>query len=373
MNDTIENNVNISTNISSTKKLKVIKDKANAKDKAIAKDKATVKVIKEIKDKTLKKPKEALIQPKYSDYLTFKSKKYSLADLKQICKHYKQKISGTKEQLMEVIYIFLHGSYHAQIIQRAWKKYCVKVYNNLHGPARKNRKLCVNETEFFTMDPISEISYSQFFSYKDTDEMIYGFDILSLHNLIVKSGKTTTNPYNRNIIKTNIKNDIKKIIKFGKFINEKLDIDIEDENNYLDPKKKFELRIKSLFQEIDSLGNYSNPEWFTSLDRVGIIRFMRELYDIWEYRAHLLPVIKMEICPPTGNPFTGINMGDLPLLPIEILQLISVNCIETIITSGINRESKCLGCNYVLCAITLVNPQAALALPWLYYSVSNND
>ena len=370
MNDTIENNVNntISTNISSTKK-KVAKDKATAKDKAI------VKVIKdkEIKDKTLKKPKEALIQPKYSDYLTFKSKKYSLADLKQICKHYKQKSSGTKEQLMEVIYIFLHGSYNAQIIQRAWKKYCVKVYNNLHGPARKNRKLCVNETEFFTMDPISEISYSQFFSYKDTDEMIYGFDILSLHNLIVKSGKTTTNPYNRNIIKTNIKNDIKKIIKFGKFINEKLDIDIEDENKNLDPKKKLELRIKSLFQEIDSLGNYTNPEWFSSLDRVGIIRFMRELYDIWEYRAHLSTIIKMEICPPSGNPFIGINMGDLPIFPIEILQLISVNCIETIITSGINRESKCLGCNYVLCAITLVNPQAATALPWLYYSVSHNN
>ena len=46
---------------------------------------------------------------------------------------------------------------------------------------------------------------------------------------------------------------------------------------------------------------------------------------------------------------------------------------ENIIKNGINRESKCLGCNYVLCAITLVNPQAAQALPWLYYSVSHND
>lgn len=330
---------------------------------------------KPLKEKTLKpiKEKEMLIKPKFSEYATFKSKKYSLADLKLICKHYKQKSSGTKECLIEVIYNFLHDSYHAQKIQRAWKKYCVKVYNNLHGPARKNRKLCVNETDFFTMDPISEISYSQFYSFKDTDEMIYGFDILSLHNLIVKNGKTTTNPYNRNTIKTNIKNDIKKIIKFGNFINEKLDIVIEDVNQNLDPKKKMELRIKSLFQEIDSLGNYTNSDWFLSLDRVGIIRFIRELHDIWEYRAHLLPIIKMEICPPSGNPFIGINMADIPLLPIEILQLISINCMENIIKNGINRESKCLGCNYVLCAITLVNPQAAQALPWLYYSVSHND
>ena len=358
MNNTIDNN-NDNINVSIKNKL--------TRSKSI--------INKPLKDKTLKqiKEKDILIQPKISDYATFKSKKYSLADLKLICKHYKQKSSGTKEQLVEVIYKFLHGSYNAQIIQRTWKKYCVTVYNKLHGPARKNRKLCVNETDFFTMDPISEISYTQFFSFKDTDEMIYGFDLLSLHNLIVKNGKTTTNPYNRNIIKTNIKNNINKLIKFGKFINEKLDIDIEDVNVNLDPKKIMELRIKSLFQEIDSLGNYTNSEWFSSLDRIGIIRFVRELYDIWEYRAHLSPVVKMEICPPSGNPFLGLNMTELPLLPVEVLQLISVNFMENIIKNGINRESKCLGCNYVLCAITLVNPQAAQALPWLYYSVSHND
>ena len=339
-----------------------------------------VNKVKTIKDKSIinkplknNKEEDILINPKYSDYDTFKSKKYKLLDLKRICKHYKQKSSGTKEQLVEVIYNFLRESYNAEIIQRTWKKYCVKVYNDLHGPARKNRNLCVNETDFFTMDPISEISYRQFFSFKDNDDMIYGFDILSLHNLILKNGKIITNPYNRNIINENIKNDIKRLIKFGKFINEKLDINIEDINKNLNPKKMMELRIKSLFQEIDSLGNYTNSEWFSSLDNVGLIRFIRELYDIWEYRAHLSPIIKMEICPPMGNPFIGLNMMNLPLLPIEALQLLSVNYMENIIKNGINRESKCLGCNYVLCAITLVNPEAAQALPWLYYSVSHNE
>lgn len=347
------NNININNN--NSKKIKIKKDKP-LKDKKI---KSTTVI-------------DVFIPPKFSDYTTLKSKKYTLSDLKLICKHYKQKSSGSKEQLIDVIYKFLQGSYNAQIIQRAWKKYCLKVYNKLHGPARKNRKVCVNETDFFTMDPISEISYGQFFSFKDTDEMIYGFDLLSLHNLIVKGGKNTTNPYNRNIIKTNIKNDIKKLIKYGNFINEKLDIVIEDVNKNLAPKKIMELRIKSLFQEIDSLGNYTNSEWFSSLDRIGIIRFIRELYDIWEYRAHLTHIIKMEICPPTGNPFLGLNLIDLPLLSVDVLQMISMNCMENIIKTGINRESKCLGCNYVLCAITLVNPEAAQALPWLYYSVSHN-
>jgi hypothetical protein len=77
----------------------------------VKKDKTIInKVIKDksIINKTLKNNKEedVLINPKYSDYDTFKSKKYKLLDLKRICKHYKQKSSGTKEQLVEVIYNF---------------------------------------------------------------------------------------------------------------------------------------------------------------------------------------------------------------------------------------------------------------------------
>ena len=326
----------------------------------------------EISKKKIKPLKEKIIInidiPKFSDYSTFKSKKYKIPDLKHICKFYKQKISGTKQQLIDVIYKFLYLSYNAQIIQRVWKKYCIKVYNKLHGPARKNRSICVNETDFFTMDPISEISDSQFFSYKDIDNMIYGFDILSLYNLLLKNGKNSTNPYNRNIIKNNIKNNIKKLIKFANFINEKIDIDIININT-LDQKTIIELRVKSLFQEIDNLGNYTNPQWFLSLHQLSIAKFIKELYDIWDYRLNLSQNIKIEICPPNGNPFQGINLYELTSLSFEVLQSIAINCMESLITTGINIERKYLGSTYVLSAITLVNTEAAQALPWLYLSV----
>jgi hypothetical protein len=39
-----------------------------------------------------------------------------------------------------------------------------------------------------------------------------------------------------------------------------------------------------------------------------------------------------------------------------------VNC-------GIDKDSKTLGAYYVLGGLTLVNPAAAIALPWLYQSV----
>ena len=47
------------------------------------------------------------------------------------------------------------------------------------------------------MEPLEEIKFNQFLSYRDEDEVIYGFDITSLFNLFSKNGNINNNPYNR--------------------------------------------------------------------------------------------------------------------------------------------------------------------------------
>ena len=42
-----------------------------------------------------------------------------------------------------------------------------------------------SEKEFKESEPIKEIMFSQFISYKDTDDFIYGFDMISLYNLMI--------------------------------------------------------------------------------------------------------------------------------------------------------------------------------------------
>ena len=123
---------------------------------------------------------------------------------------------------------------------------------------------------------------------------------------------------------------------------------------------------------MDSLGNYTNYEWFSQLEKPSLVKFIKEIYDIWDYRANLDFSVKENICPPYGTPFLGINMLNLSSNDIEIIKLFAIRIMEQLIKTGINRESRCLGSNYVLCALTLVNPLAAEALPWLYYSVSLN-
>lgn len=43
--------------------------------------------------------------------------------------------------------------------------------------------------------------------------------------------------------------------------------------------------------------------------------------------------------------------------------------ISDFITKGITPEFCSMGVSYILCALTLVNPEAAEAMPWFYSSV----
>jgi hypothetical protein len=62
-------------------------------------------------------------------------------------------------------------------------------------------------------------------------------------------------------------------------------------------------------------------------------------------------------------------MIDLRVVPLPIVQDIALVIIERLVRSGINRDSRALGANFVLTALTLVNAEAAIALPWLFQSV----
>ena len=115
--------------------------------------------------------------PLFSDYKYFQSKNYTLPMLKTICKNYKLKISGTKPDLKNRIYNYLYNSHLAIIIQKNYRRYLIIKYYKLIGPGYKDRSICKNDTDFFTLESINDIKDSQFFSFKEKDN-IWGFNII---------------------------------------------------------------------------------------------------------------------------------------------------------------------------------------------------
>jgi len=327
---------------------------------------------KMIMNKTLTKLNNSnIIIPTIHNYNDITKYNYNITQLKTITKFYKLKMSGNKNELVSRIFSYLYLSLFIIKIQKVFRSFIVKKYINLHGPASVKRKLCTNSTDFITMESIEEISFHQFISYKDEDQFIYGFDITSLFNLISKGGNTIKNPYNRKLIPEIILKNIKLIIRLSNILKIPIVLHLEDDTQNMSAEKVIELRILSLFQNIDALGNYSNPQWFLSLNRNQIIKLIRELSDIWNYRAQLTIETKRNICPPNADPFRNLSMSYIHTeININNIRKVVLEVLEKLVNNGIDKDSKSLGAYYILGALTLVNTDAATSLPWLFQSVS---
>ena len=119
---------------------------------------------------------------------------------------------------------------------------------------------------FFYIRKYSRYSYNEFFSY-ESDNNIWGFNILSIYNLYIKSENNVLNPYTREIMNYGIFSNIKKLIKLNKIFNKPINIILNNNTEVFSNKKKIEMKCLELFQYMDELGNYTDCKWFTNLNR----------------------------------------------------------------------------------------------------------
>lgn len=311
------------------------------------------------------------IIPTITNYDIVRTGKYRIIELKKIAKRYNLKVSGKKQELINRIYNFLSKFNKVVLIQSLFRGYIIRKYFRLHGQHLYlcDRKKCVNDTDFLTLDYIDKIPYSQFITDVDNNGFIYGFDICSLYNFF-KSQKEPFNPYTREPFKTSFLHDVKEIIKLSYIVNIPINIKIDDDFLEKDnPSTSIFLRTEKIFQMMDELGNYTNSDWLSSLNRIKLIEFIRQLKDIVDYRIQLSPQVRCEIYPPHGNFFFNINIPNLIYKNDLFIRSIAITVIERMVLNGVDNNSKSLGATYVLMALSLVNSDAANALPWLYQSV----
>ena len=326
-----------------------------------------------IKKKKLKKMKQSEFEIlKFSEYDKLTYYNYNVNQLKTIARYYKIRLSGNKPELLNRIYNHLKLSNKAVLIQSLYRKRIVQNIFKLNNLLTYKIKNCTNETDFFSLQNISDIPCYQLILYRDESDFIYGFDILSLFNLFERYNENSKNPYNRSgfLNYSSLKIKMKKIIRLCRCINVDVNIKINTE-----PEEEIETyasKMLTICQEIDLLGNYTDINWFINLSNNKIVTFIRELYDIWNYRANLSNETQRLICPPNGRPFSNININTLNEISENSLKRKLIRIIKKFIYSSNSIEQRKLGAVYVLSALTLVNVNAAVAMPWLYESVMHN-
>ena len=136
-------------------------------------------------------------------------------------------------------------------------------------------------------------------------------------------------------------------------------------------KKKIRFKVIDIFHKLDSYGHTTNIDWFLLLNKFQLLRFIRELKDIWFHRLDISNDIKKRIYPPHGNPFLTYHPTFLMQKDIFFIQNYVIQMIDNMITKGMTNDFRTLGVFYILTALTLVSSAAAGALPWLYDSAQN--
>jgi hypothetical protein len=170
-----------------------------------------------------------------------------------------------------------------------------------HGPAYINRELCNNGEDFFTFEEIKDIPEKYFFSYKDEKDIIWGFDIRSLTELL-KNG--SDNPYTR----VQFSGEVKKNINNLNYLLKKDNIQTSHEKVVIQDKSVLiHQKITDLFSRIEYSGLSCNQEWLTNISVYYLKKLYRTLEDIWNYRLQLTHQDKIRLCPPNGVNFNRIR------------------------------------------------------------------
>lgn len=306
--------------------------------------------------------------------------KYRVFELKNIAKKYKLHVTGTKPTLIERITTYFIKIRNIVKIQSLIRRHIIKNIILLKGPALYDRKICTNETDFYTLEPLENINYYDFFSYKDEEGFVYGFDINSLITLLRKKS-VIHNPYNRKIMSFDTIRNVSVISKLNRQIynikNDSFNCEqtmreqtIDRMNNIRN--NNMNQRVRNLFYEIDLLGNYTSSDWFHGLSTDDCIIFLRQIWDIWNYRSNMPMLTRKRICP-YFNPFYegvhNINVRNNNIRDLEALKKTCITIMENFIYTGINDEYKQLGAILVLTALTSVSNEAREQMPWLYESL----
>jgi hypothetical protein len=345
----------------------------------------------------------------------FNIKTCKLPELKSIARYYKIRITGTKPELVERITTYIKKNKCATIIQSVFRSHLVRLSIRLRGCCLKDRKLCVNDSDFYTLDPISEIEHNDFYSYTDKKGFIYGFSVSSLISLFKRKGNIT-NPYNREKMDFKTMNEIFLIYKLNRILyptmfiessspaetiqvptpvqnvpvilpNMNTNVQEAVETQITSPdttppipvisqsglsermnmiqSRTIDERIQELFMEIDQLGNYTQSSWFSNLSERGLIYFYRYIYDIWSHRGQLTAQVKHNICP-LQDPFSNIFRINLQLSDINELRKHCLYVMEHMVYTGTDIEYQKIGALHVLSALTLVSLQARQSMYWLY-------
>jgi hypothetical protein len=256
--------------------------------------------------------------------------------------------------------------YAAKKIQHAWRLWAPLLRFKRQGPAVNAPQLAENQTEVFSMEPVSAIPLLYRWSYADSQRHCWLFDLRSLGMMRAKESKPTLeNPYTREDISgTALKSFQQRCtqLRAQKYVlMHSAEVELTQEQLW--HQQLLDTTIK-----YDALGYHMAINWFEALNTQQMYLFYFELWELWTYRLQLPAVLKHAVVPGWTNPETPL----FKWIPQELRNRRDRIWWQKLILEMLNRfvsaplkDHKSLGALYAMTAFAIVSPLVRDSYPYL--------
>ena len=224
-----------------------------------------------------------------------------------------------------------------------------------------NTYQCNNDEDFYTYDDLKNVPKIYFYSYSDSNNLRWGFDIRSLQKLI---SMHYPNPYTTEPVPEHVIQDVSLKMSDIKELPEYEDL---TDSIQRDRKALIKQNVVDLFSLIEQSGYTCHVEWFTTLTRHKLKELYKQLEDIWNYRSQLSNEMKRNICPPDGQIFQTPIVEVMQYTVKEDLQELILHEVKKF-TKAVSDSDRKLGYMYFLIGLGTVSQDCKEAhMDWLLY------
>ena len=286
-------------------------------------------------------------------------------------RHYKNPVRFQKKEAVFPEKMLTRSAHQAiTFVQKFWKRWSAIKRFQRQGPAANATDLASNETEVYSLDVLSSIPRSFFFSFADANKNIWAFDIRSLSHLVTE-GNEIVNPYTRVTISSDV---LKKIHGRIIWLRERKFPILYATGENLTQEQIWNQRVLDVFFKMEALGYRASCRWFDEMTMTDHMSFYRKLYRLWMYQLGLTSLEREAIVPGYNSGMTKLFRQTPDRIESNAHDLrwwrrANLNLILEFITRSPQKSQQGLGALYVLMALVQVVPEANEAYPWVRESL----
>lgn len=254
----------------------------------------------------------------------------------------------------------------ATTIQKFWRIRLLCTILKYHGPGIISKERSCNREEIYSFDPVEQIPKLFFFSYIDSKENLWIFDIRSLGQLL-SIGELKHNPYTREPFQKRFMDDV--IYRLTWLRNRKYSV-LHPTGIEMTVEQIWRQRILDVCMKIESFGYYVSCDWYTSMSIEDHQEFYQKLYMIWFVTLGLSHEQRETIVPGYKSPDTVLFRYSPEALKIRRArskswwEKMNLGIMEALLTRSQSRESNKLGAMYCVIGFVTINEKAAEVFPW---------